>query len=294
MTRFLTFYLIAVFTAVSLTGCIWRSGRDAATETNTETASANTNISVPTPSAKRPASRFKQLDQGDFIVSSGTVRNQIYLGIDEQIKDEKILEKAADKLNRAFILPKDVTLRIAECGEANSSYDPNTQTVTVCLELMETYYRLFKRAGISDDAAYGKMFDAVRFIFLHEVAHALIDVYDIPITGSEEDAADRCSAFINITELGDDGVRAVFAAADALSQESKDDKAGRANMSDEHLLSGQRSFNSLCMIYGSDPKKYRNIVTDKYLPTERADTCEEEFKRTSQSWAVLLDPWRKN
>ena len=292
MPRFLIFILIAFLAAGSLSGCIWRSGRDA--QTNTETAAANTNIPSASPEAKRPASRFKQLDQGDFIVAESSIKNPIYLGIGEQIKDEKLLEKAADKLNRAFILPKDVTLRIAECGEANSSYDPNTQTVEVCLELLETYYKLFKKTGIPDDDAYSKMFDAVRFIFLHEVAHALIDVYDIPITGSEEDAADRCSAFINITALGDDGVRAVFAAADALSHESKDDKAGRASLSDEHLLSAQRSFNSLCMIYGSDPKKYQNIVSGKYLPSERAKTCEEEFKRTSQSWAVLLEPWRKN
>ncbi len=290
MRRNLKYFFILALAAAFLSGCVWRSGRDS--ETNTETAAANANVAA-APSPKRPTSRFKQLDQGDFLVVHAPVKNAKYFGIDQQIRDEKLLEKAADKLNRAFILPKDVTLQIAECGEANSSYDPNTRTVTVCLELMETYYHLFKRAGISDDAAYAKMFDAVRFIFLHEVAHALIDVYDIPITGSEEDAADRCSAFINITELGDDGVRAVFAAADALSFESKDDKASRVSLSDDHLLSGQRSFNSLCMIYGSDPKKYKNIITDKYLPSERAKGCEEEFRRTAESWAVLLEPWRK-
>ncbi len=291
MPRNLTFFLTVTFAAALLSGCIWRSGRDA--ETNTETAAANASAPAAAPSPKRPSSRFKQLDQGDFIVVHGKVNNPKYLGIDQQIKDEKLLEKAADKLNRGFILPKDVTLRIAECGEANSSYDPNAQTVTVCFELLETYYKLFKKSGMTDDAAYAKMFDAVRFVFLHEVAHALIDVYDIPITGSEEDAADRCSAFINITQLGDDGIRSVFAAADALSLESKDEKAGRAGLSDEHLLSAQRSYNSLCMIYGSDPKKYQNIVSGKYLPSERAKTCQEEFKRTAESWAVLLEPWRK-
>ena len=65
------------------------------------------------------------------------------------------------------------------------------------------------------------MFDAVKFVFLHEIGHALMDAYKLPVTGSEEDAADRCAAFINISELGDEGVRNVMAAAEAFSIESK-------------------------------------------------------------------------
>lgn len=271
--------------------CIWRSGRDSAS--SSDQAAANANAAAPSPEAVRPSARFKQPDQGDFVVVHEPVRDAKYAGIDQQIRDEKLLEKAADKLDRAFIMPRDVTLQVKECGEANSAYDPNTHTVSICYELLETYYRSFKKTGIPDDAAYAKMFDAARFVFLHEIAHALIDVYKIPMTGSEEDAADRCSAFINITQLGDDGIRAVYAAADALTLESKDSELGKAALADDHLLSSQRAYNSLCMIYGSDPKKYKNIVDGKYLPAERSKTCGEEFKRTAESWSVLLEPWRK-
>ncbi len=285
----LTFFLTLALLASA--ACIWRSGRDSAS--SSDQAAANANTAEPSPEPKRPTARFKQPDQGDFVVLHEPVRDQKYAAIDQQIRDEKLLEKAADKLDRAFIMPRDVTLKVKECGEANSAYDPNTHTVSICYELLETYYRSFKNTGISDDAAYAKMFDAARFVFLHEIAHALIDVYKIPTTGSEEDAADRCSAFINITQLGDDGIRAVYAAADALTLESKDSELGKAALADDHLLSSQRAYNSLCMIYGSDPKKYKNIVDGKYLPAERSKTCGEEFKRTAESWSVLLEPWRK-
>jgi hypothetical protein len=158
---------------------------------------------------------------------------------------------------------------------------------------MEHFFKVFRSGGIPEDKAYKKMFDAVRFVFLHEIGHALIDTYKLPIMGNEEDAADRCSAYINLEELGDDGVRAVFAAADAFSIESKQGAPKDRNMADEHLLQEQRFYNSLCMIYGSNPSKYDYVVTDGYLPKERAVRCKAEYQKTVESWVNLLGPWRK-
>ena len=81
------------------------------------------------------------------------------------------------KLNLALSLPHDITLRTKDCKEINAFYDPADRSVTMCYELMEHFYRTFKSAGETDDKAYAKMSDAVRFVFLHEIAHALIDQY---------------------------------------------------------------------------------------------------------------------
>jgi len=59
------------------------------------------------------------------------------------------------------------------------------------------------------------------------------------------------------------------------------------------LLSEQRFYNSLCMLYGSNTAKYENIVTQGYLPKERAVRCETEYQKTVDSWVSLLAPWRK-
>ena len=117
-----------------------------------------------------------------------------YKEIDRQVRSDRLLELAAKKLNLASSLPHDITLRTKDCKEVNAFYDPADRSVTMCYELMEHFYRTFKSAGETDDKAYAKMFDAVRFVFLHEIAHALIDQYALPIAGNEEDAADRCSA----------------------------------------------------------------------------------------------------
>lgn len=136
------------------------------------------------------------------------------------------------------------------------------------------------------------MFDAVRFVFLHELGHAMIDLYNLPITGNEEDAADRVSAYICLEEI-EGGVASVLAAADAFGIESKTRKTDKRDMADEHLLSEQRFYNSLCMIYGSDAVKYENFVKQGYLPKERAARCPSEYERTMSSWKELLKPWRK-
>ena len=243
---------------------------------------------------QKKSDETKKPDKGDFIVQHLGVKNSRYGEIDRQIKEKKLLEKAADKLNRSLILPYDINLITRDCGEVNAFYDEEKHSVTVCYELMEHFYKVFRSDGLNEEKAYDKMFDAVRFAFLHEIGHALIDTYNLPVTGNEEDAADRCSAFINLTELGEDGVNAVIAAADAFYIEAKSNSSDKRNLADEHLLQEQRFYNSLCMLYGSDAEKYAYFKEDRYLPPERAARCPQEYARTVDSWSSLLAPWRKS
>ncbi len=245
---------LAVITVliVIAASCIYRSSRDS------EFASAPINSANKNETLTKKFDEDKKSDKGDFVVEYLKIKNSRYDEIDRQLKEVKLLEKAADKLNRSLILPYDIYLKTKDCGEAND-----------------------------------KMFDAVRFAFLHEIGHALIDTYNLPITGNEEDAADRCSTFINLTELGEDGVNAVLAAADAFAIESKGNAPDKRNLADEHLLQEQRFYNSLCMIYGSNTEKYSYILNDNYLPKERAVRCPSEYERTVESWSDLLGRWRK-
>lgn len=272
-----------------LTGCICQSDRDSKPFFETSKDKKANSADEKTDSRKK----IKR-DKGDFTVEHLEVKNPAYKDVDEKIKADKTLEKAALKLNSALILPKDITLRTKDCAETNAFYDPNDLSITVCYELMEYYYRLFRKNGKSESEANEKMFEAIQFVFLHEIGHALIDVYELPITGNEEDAADRCSSYINLEELGEEGVNSVIAAADAFRLESRRKSVDKQNLADEHLLQEQRFYNSLCMIYGSDVRKYSNLVSDGYLPKNRAERCPAEYQKTVESWDKLLKPWRKN
>ncbi|MCB1023411.1 MAG: hypothetical protein KDB79_03420 [Acidobacteria bacterium] len=243
---------------------------------------------------KDSAKSSEKKDEGDFKVEYTGVQNPRYESIDRSIRESKTLEKAADKLNRSLSLPHDIALRAQDCKTANAFYNPKDRSITVCYELMEHFYRIFKSAGDTDSKAKDRMNKATTFIFLHELGHALIDGYELPITANEEDAADRCSSYICIEELGETGVEAVIAASEFFALQSKMGSKDPNMMADEHLLNEQRFFNSLCMIYGSDPNKYSGIVTNGLLPKARAVRCPTEYTRTANSWETLLKPWRKD
>ncbi|HMT08225.1 MAG TPA: DUF4344 domain-containing metallopeptidase [Pyrinomonadaceae bacterium] len=292
MNRNLANLGIVVAILLFVIACVCPAGRDkgnSSTPTSSPTPSQTKSNSTPTNDNKTSPNK----DEGDFKVEHSAAKSSKYTDLEKEIKDEKLLENAAAQLNKALALPENITLKVEECGEPNAFYDGNDVTITMCYELMEHFYLTFRSTGMQDQKAYGKMFAATRFVFLHEVGHALIDQYKLPVTGNEEDSADRLSAFINLEELGNEGVEACFAGADAFKISSKMAKTTSADMADEHLLDEQRSFNSLCMIYGSNSVKYANILTDGYLPKARAERCEQEYQRMSESWANLLKPWRK-
>lgn len=284
--------LLSVGIIFLVTGCFCSSDRQAKTDPDPFVTDQNSNTAANKSSPTEAPGKKK--DEGDFIVEYSDVDSPKYKEIDRQVKDAKLLEEAAQKLNAALSLPRDIYLRTRSCNDVNAYYDASDRSVTMCYELMEHFYRTFRSVGTPDAQSYEKMNDAVRFVFLHEIAHALIDQYKLPVPGNEEDAADRASAYINLKELGDQGVRAVYAAADAFAIESKQSDNSKRNLADEHLLREQRFYNSLCMIYGSDPEKHNKIVSENYLPKERAVRCKGEYQKAVDSWINLLGPWRKS
>lgn len=291
MQRNLLNLLIVAVVVFFVFGCFCRSDRDFVDEPVSDSPVVR-NDPAKTERKNSTGSTGTKADEGDFLVQQETVQNSRYAELDKSLRDEKVLESAASQLNQSLSLPFDISMKTRDCGKINAYYNPNDHSITVCYELMEYYYKLFKAAGESDDTAYEKMNNAVRFAFLHEVGHALIDAYKLPIMGNEEDAADRCSAYISLEEV-QDGVKYVTAAADAFAIESKMSNSANRNMADEHLLQEQRFYNSLCMIYGSNPTKYEYILADGYLPEARAVRCPSEYERNIQSWRDLLKPWRK-
>lgn len=64
------------------------------------------------------------------------------------------------------------------CGSLNAFYDPTTQSIRMCEELVTI------DPGV------------VRFFFAHELAHAVIVQRGIPYVGSEEVAADELAGYV--------------------------------------------------------------------------------------------------
>lgn len=126
--------------------------------------------------------------------------------------------------------------------------------------------------------------NALTFYTLHEIGHALIDIFMLPITGREEDVADQMATFLLIG--GKDGM--ILDAAESFYTDLSTIQVEDLPFEDEHSLDPQRFYNILCWTYGSDTKNYQYLVDDKLLPIERAEVCENEFITLNNSFITLL------
>ena len=60
--------------------------------------------------------------------------------------------------------------------------------------------------------------------------------------------------------------------------------------SDEHGTSAQRLYNLLCLAYGSDKELFADVVQKGYLPEERAESCEDEYRQVDYAYRTLIAP----
>jgi Putative metallopeptidase len=130
------------------------------------------------------------------------------------------------------------------------------------------------------------------FALLHELGHATVSEFDIPVLGKDEDAADSFAAtrLIKIgTEFSDEVV--VDTAEGWFMADLRDKKEGDpVPYYDEHGLDLQRAYQFVCFLVGSDEDKFKNLASETKLPKERQDSCKREYSRASRAWAAVLKP----
>ncbi len=206
--------------------------------------------------------------------------------------DPQVLEQVVANLNDKIALPWDITISFQDCDDPNAYYDPETHSLTICYQLIDEYYDLFAHK-IKDKA---KLEDAVRgalaSTFFHELGHGLVDAWELPVTGKEEDAVDQLSTLVLINNTNNGEQMALDAAitfrlyADLTRGETK-------IYWDEHSLDEQRFYDTICLIYGHAPGKYSYLVRNGTLPEERAELCREDYPKVARAWHQLLSPYLK-
>jgi Putative metallopeptidase len=165
--------------------------------------------------------------------------------------------------------------------------------VTICYEFLDDIWKNASNgtppAGLAPvDTVVGPFADVV----LHEVGHAVFDMLSIPVLGREEDAADQFSAYIMLQLRKEEARRLVL--GNAYQYKSDLASAGPPpalkTFADAHGTPAQRFFNVLCIAYGADPELFRDVVDKGYLPKERAEGCEDEYRQVAYAFRKLIWP----
>ena len=233
-------------------------------------------------------------DRGDFYATYGPNPDSPYEAA-AWLRDTRLLEDNAEWLSSAYKLPYDVEIAGAECNVVNAFYSPSEKAVTLCYELVDHLIDIgYELYGDDPDVAGDFAYNVLDGIVLHEVGHALVDIYDLPVTGLEEDVADQFGAVIQSRTYDerdpyyDVGRIMMLDVADWWDYESQH---GPSYYWDVHSLDEQRFYNIACYAYGSNPEYNRDLVGIDYLHPSRAKTCQDEYDQMSSSWDRLLEDY---
>jgi len=135
----------------------------------------------------------------------------------------------------------------------------------------------------------------VLFVLAHETGHALISVFQLPVLGREEDAADSLATILALKMSNSFADRVVVNAAKGwFLSDQRDKKDGNPTpFYDEHGLDLQRAYTIVCLLVGGAPDKFRALADEVKLPEERQKTCHFDFSNAEWSWDQVLKPHKR-
>ena len=115
----------------------------------------------------------------------------------ERLKNRQLLEKLAAFLS-PLQLPHPFYLVARECQEANAFYNPAAWRIDICYEMIELIEKVAPPPDLPVDGFTRDEVVVGAFVgvIVHEVGHAAFDMFNVPVFGREEDAADQMAGFI--------------------------------------------------------------------------------------------------
>jgi hypothetical protein len=223
----------------------------------------------------------------EYVPPKDSAHRPIY----DAIRSQRALEKVQQILS-PLRLPRILRMKVEGCdGVSNAWYDEGA--ITVCYEYLDELWKNIPEqptaAGLAPiDALIGPFVD----VFLHEAAHAVFDILQVPLFGREEDAADQFSAYIMLRFGKVEARRLILGSAYQYKGDlgAKTVSLDLKKFSDEHGTPAQRFFNLLCIAYGSDNKLFADFVDKGYLPKDRAEGCEGEYQQVAHAISRLIAP----
>jgi len=208
----------------------------------------------------------------------------------ERLKQRKVLEQLRDFLS-PLRLPLTLRIRTLQCDDTNAYWAGRAEGLKLCYEYVDWVERLAPAETTPEgftpqDAIAGEFVE----VTLHEMGHAVFDLFNVPIFGREEDAADQIAGFIMLQFGQDVALRTISGTASAYQQQAKESSWSRTGFADEHETDEQRFYNYLCLAYGAQPATFQRFVDSNVLPAKRAANCGREYRQIQRSFMKTIMP----
>jgi hypothetical protein len=237
--------------------------------------------------AQPPNPRNPQIEI-DYVAPKDAKYRPIY----DKLRQHQVLETMREFL-APLRLPRSLTLKVDECGGApRRPYQPQGP-VTICYEyiaLIEAAAPGGRSARIGPVVVTKDLLIAGAFVHiaLHEMAHAVFDILQVPVWGNADDAADNVAGIIMIS-LGEEVANITMLGTSWMFAQRG--FWGTADFTDViRSAEAQRFYNVLCVAYGSDSSKFAFLVKNNDLPKYRADRCPQDFRKLRASFRQTILP----
>jgi len=182
-----------------------------------------------------------------------------------------------------LVLSKTVEVRAQECGAPDARFEAASRRIVLCFELAQL---IRDRVGLlpgSDQEKSDITIDALSFLTLHMMGHALV-AEGVAVTGDEEVAVDELATLSTIDMKHPEWTVGSAKALIAL------DDMDQVMFAGAHGPTGDRIRDLLCIVYGSAPEAQRDLLSPSLLPPERAEGCKAVYQQRDKSWTSLLAP----
>jgi hypothetical protein len=130
--------------------------------------------------------------------------------------------------------------------------------------------------------------DVTLHVVLHELGHALIREFDIPILGNEETAADAFATYYLTTYMPERAVDVLTARTTSLMIEAGE--ATQVDWSGEHDHDARRAHQIAALAVAADPAKYKSVAAIVAMSEEDMKEAGDYGAEIRRSWRRVLGP----
>jgi hypothetical protein len=148
-------------------------------------------------------------------------------------------------------------------------------------------------AGVAVVSSFAR--DVTLHVVLHELGHALIREFDLPVLANEETMADAFATHYLTTHLPDRAVDILRARTMSLMIEAREVKRAEWPVTGEHDSDARRAFQIAALAIAADPTKFASVAKVVEMSDRDLQKAKDYGAEIHRSWRRILTPlWMPN
>ena len=127
-------------------------------------------------------------------------------------------------------------------------------------------------------------------VLYHELGHALIREFGLPVLANEEAMADSFASVWITQKLRDDAPSIITSRARSWILEDSEFGPETYDFKSEHLLDIRRAYQAACILYGADPADWSHHVDWLEFTEDDLADCADTSPDQIDGWTSILEP----